>query len=238
MNRIGISVNKGKPKARVVARQLVWLIEERGAEVYLEPDIAAEMDRPELGLPSISFPTGSISSSFSAETGRFWGSPGASPNPGSHPGVQSGPSRVFVGGGAGQSIQRCGTGLAGDYIIEERMMLDAEVIRDGRVMETSVALNDVGIAKGSFSRMITCTVLWTAPIWAPTPGDGLIVSTPTGSTGLFPFLRGTHRVAGAPKLLLTPICPHYLDGPADGSPARRYIGNPRQFHASGHGIDH
>lgn len=211
LNRIGISVNKGKPKARVVARQLVWLIEERGAKVFLEPDIAAEMDRPELGLPLDQFPERVDIVFVLGGDGTLLGIarrfakyrvPILGFNLG-HLGFlsEAEPDSLST------AVERV---LTGDYIIEERMMLDAEVIRNGRVMETSVALNDVGIAKGSFSRMITCKVFMDGAYLGTYSGDGLIASTPTGSTAYSLSCGGPIVWPGLQTILLTPICPHTL----------------------------
>lgn len=100
--------------------------------------------------------------------------------------------------------------MTGDYYVEERLMLDAEVIRNGQVIEKGTALNDVGIAKGSFRRMITCTVKMSGMFLGSYSGDGLIVSTPTGSTAYSLSCGGPIVYPGIQALLLTPICPHTL----------------------------
>ncbi|TGU70384.1 NAD(+) kinase, partial [Mesorhizobium sp. M00.F.Ca.ET.186.01.1.1] len=49
MKKIGIIANKGKPEARIVARELVYLLEVRGANVWLDETIASDLGRAELG---------------------------------------------------------------------------------------------------------------------------------------------------------------------------------------------
>ncbi|MFC4078211.1 NAD(+)/NADH kinase [Salinithrix halophila] len=222
MKTIGILVNKGKPKARVVLRELVLLLEERGAQVWVDPDIAVELDRPDLGLPVNDFPE-------KADIVFVLGGDGTLLGVARQLAGHSVPILGFNLGHLGflseaepnslsSAVDRV---LAGDYYIEERLMLDAEVDRDGQVLEKSIALNDIGIAKGSFSRMITGIVYMDGVHLGTYSGDGLIVSTPTGSTAYSLSCGGPIVWPGVPCLLLTPICPHTLTSrpmvlPTDG----------------------
>ncbi|RAL27095.1 NAD(+) kinase [Thermoflavimicrobium daqui] len=100
--------------------------------------------------------------------------------------------------------------LKEDYCIEKRLMLQAELLRNGKVIERGIALNDVGIAKGSFSRMVTCTVYMDGLYLGAYSGDGVIISTPTGSTAYSLSCGGPIVWPGIQTILLTPICPHTL----------------------------
>ncbi|PTX53937.1 NAD+ kinase [Melghirimyces profundicolus] len=222
MKRFGILVNKGKPKARVVLKELVHLLEERRAKVFLEPDIAEGMVRKDLALPVDQFP-GTVDIVFVlggdgtllgvARRFAAYGIPILGFNLG-HLGFlsEAEPDNLAT------AVDRI---LTGDYYIEKRMMLDAEVVREGEVLEKNVALNDVGIAKGSFSRMITGTVYMDGIYLGTYSGDGLIVSTPTGSTAYSLSCGGPIVWPGVQSILLTPICPHTLTArpmvlPSDG----------------------
>ncbi|MDR6224639.1 NAD(+)/NADH kinase [Desmospora profundinema] len=211
MQTIGILVNKGKPKARVVLKELILLLEERGAGVLLEPETAASLDRNELALPVNEFP-GRVNLVF------VLGGDGTLLGVARQLATQQIPILGFNLGHLGflseaepdslsSAVDRV---LSGDYTIEHRLMLDAEVVRDGRTLEKSVALNDVGIAKGSFSRMITSTVFMDGDYLGTYSGDGMIVSTPTGSTAYSLSCGGPIVWPGVPCILLTPICPHTL----------------------------
>lgn len=101
--------------------------------------------------------------------------------------------------------------INGNYYIEERLMLDAFVLRGERRIAISSALNDVVIAKGGFSRMIRLKLYIDDHLTANYPADGLIVSTSTGSTGYSlsaggPIVNPSLRVT-----VITPICPHSLN---------------------------
>lgn len=211
LTTIGISVNKGKPKTRIVTRELVRLLEERNAGVVLEPDIAQEIGRPDLGLPLERFPERANILFVLGGDGTLLGFARRFAQ-------HSLPILGFNLGNLGflseaepdnlaDAVDRV---IAGDYYIEERLMLDAEVVRDGQVLERSVALNDVGIAKGSFSRMITCSVWMDDSYLGTYSGDGVIVSTPTGSTAYSLSCGGPIVWPGLQTILLTPICPHTL----------------------------
>lgn len=211
LSSFGILVNKGKPKARVVMKELVHLLEERRAEVRLEPEIAREVDRDDLALPVDRFPEAvdivfvlggdgtllGVARRFAAYHIPILGF-----NLG-HLGFLSEAEPDSLATAVDRILQ-------GDYYIEKRMMLNAEVVRGGEVLEKSVALNDVGIAKGSFSRMITGTVYMDGIYLGTYSGDGLIVSSPTGSTAYSLSCGGPIVWPGVQSILLTPICPHTL----------------------------
>lgn len=102
--------------------------------------------------------------------------------------------------------------LAGDYEIDERMMLDASVTDSGgRVRGSFTVLNDVVLTNGPVARLIKFDVYCDDMKVETCRADGMIASTPTGSTAyslsaggpvLYPLLEG---------ICLTPICPHTLN---------------------------
>ncbi len=98
--------------------------------------------------------------------------------------------------------------LSGDYTIDERLMLDADVIRNGKVICTYTALNDIVVSCSSVRRIISTEVYVDDSFVARYDGDGVIFATPTGSTGY-------NLSAGGPIVdtelcsgVITPICPH------------------------------
>lgn len=100
--------------------------------------------------------------------------------------------------------------IKGDYYIEERLMLDAIVIRNGNPIYISPALNDVVVAKGGFSRMIKLKLFIDEELTAEYPADGLIIATSTGSTGYSLSSGGPIINPQLKVIVITPICPHTL----------------------------
>lgn len=100
--------------------------------------------------------------------------------------------------------------IMGEYEIEKRMMLEATVETDNIQLEKSVALNDIGITKGPFSRIIRMGIYINDDYVDLYSADGVIISSPTGSTA-YSLSAGGPIVSPAVKvLLITPICPHTL----------------------------
>ena len=97
---------------------------------------------------------------------------------------------------------------AGKYTIESRMMLDVAVRRDGKVLFNDIALNDAVVSKGSIARVVRLDIFTEEGRLTKVGGDGIIVSTPTGSTGYSMAAGGPIVEPTARNLLLTPICPH------------------------------
>jgi len=100
--------------------------------------------------------------------------------------------------------------LKKDYQVEERMMLDVQVRREGRVVFRDMALNDAVVCKGSVARIIEVDVKADGELVGHFPGDGVIVATPTGSTAYSMAALGPIVEPTAEAVLVTPICSHVL----------------------------
>lgn len=100
--------------------------------------------------------------------------------------------------------------LAGRYSVGRRMTLDAALLRGGRVVASQTVLNDVVIAKSALARMIELEVAIDGDDVTRSRADGLIVSTPTGSTAYSLSAGGPIIHPEMAALLVAPICPHTL----------------------------
>lgn len=96
----------------------------------------------------------------------------------------------------------------GRFTVESRMMLDVSVLREGRQVYNNIALNDAVVSKGSIARVVRLDIFTEEGRLTKVGGDGIIVSTPTGSTGYSMAAGGPIVEPTARNLLLTPICPH------------------------------
>ncbi len=100
--------------------------------------------------------------------------------------------------------------LAGDYRTESRMMLDVAVHDDrGESFECSV-LNDVVINRGNYSRLVDLETHVDGQYLTTYRADGLIISTPTGSTAYSLSAGGPIVLPVLNTVILNPICPHTL----------------------------
>jgi NAD+ kinase len=100
--------------------------------------------------------------------------------------------------------------FAGKHRLSPRMMLQAEVLRGGKVIKQQRALNDAAVAKAAMSRILDFDVFADGEFLARYRSDGLIVSTPTGSTAYSLAAGGPILVPVLHAFVLTPICPHML----------------------------
>ncbi|HKZ08859.1 MAG TPA: NAD(+)/NADH kinase [Methylomirabilota bacterium] len=110
--------------------------------------------------------------------------------------------------------------LRGELAVEERMMLTARVTRQGERLSEYVALNDVVITKSAMSRIINLDVSVEGQFATAYRADGLIVSTPTGSTAYCLSAGGPIVFPTMDAVVLTPICSHTLTNRPIVLPAR------------------
>lgn len=100
--------------------------------------------------------------------------------------------------------------LAGEYEVSRRRMLHTELWRAGRCTCSYEALNDITLAKADIARIIDLEVQVDDHLMCLYKADGLIVSTPTGSTAYSLSAGGPIMVPIVAAICITPICPHML----------------------------
>jgi NAD+ kinase len=100
--------------------------------------------------------------------------------------------------------------LSGQYQLEERVLLDVEVLRSGNVAARYLALNVAVINKGALARIIELEVSVNSQQVLLTRADGLIISTPTGSTAYSLAAGGPILYPTLDAFIIAPICPHTL----------------------------
>lgn len=101
--------------------------------------------------------------------------------------------------------------MAGRYKLEKRFMLKGSVIKDAKIVYEANALNDIVVARGNLVRAISTTVYIDGNPVSSLHGDGIIVTTPTGSTGYNLSAGGTIILPDAEVFGIHPICPHSLN---------------------------
>ena len=95
---------------------------------------------------------------------------------------------------------------SGEFHVERRMMLDVEKNGD----YSGTVLNEVAITRSGVSRLISVKVSVNGALLDVISGDGLLISTPTGSTGYNMSAGGAIVKPEAELIMITPLCPHSL----------------------------
>ncbi len=120
------------------------------------------------------------------------------------------------------------------------MMIEAEVVRDGQVVERRRALNDAVLTKGLPAHMIEFQILVDDQPAGTYRADGVIFATPTGSTAYSLSAGGPIVSPAIEAMIVTPVCPHMLANrplvlPAGSRLAAQFVGGdePAYFTADG-----
>ena len=106
--------------------------------------------------------------------------------------------------------QGIGAILDGNYTVEERAVLDAEIFRGAQSMLRTIALNEAVVGKGSQGRLIEFELALDGEFIYSLRADGMIVATPTGSTAYALSAQGPILHPAVPALALVPLAPHTL----------------------------
>ncbi len=96
------------------------------------------------------------------------------------------------------------------FTTDSRSMLHSELWREGELFGEHEALNDVVVAKGAIARMGDFRIQFDGQVAATFRADGVIISTPTGSTAYSLAANGPILLPDVDALVISPVCPHLL----------------------------
>lgn len=113
--------------------------------------------------------------------------------------------------------------ISGDYTIEKRMMIEAKIIRDNNTIGTFHSLNDIVISRGSLSRILHTAITVDGCELDNFVADGVVFSTPTGSTGYSLSAGGPIISPEVEAMLVTAISPHNMSTRPIVIPANKVI---------------
>jgi NAD+ kinase len=210
LNRIGIIIKPNKPDAILLASELITWLGQRNIQVYLDDVIAPMIHHPlscprsEIGrwidLLIVLGGDGTMLSAARATEG------------GSIPilGVNLGGLGFLTEITLEELYPVLGQILEGKMETEKRMKLSAVVLRRGEKVGEYSVLNDVVINKSVLARIINLRNSINGAYVTTYRGDGVIISTPTGSTAYSLAAGGPIVYPSMDSILITPICPHTL----------------------------
>ncbi|MFA5073980.1 MAG: NAD(+)/NADH kinase [Nitrospirota bacterium] len=210
MKKIGI-IAKNIPAARQTVKKLVSWLEKRDKQVFIDIDTAAAINREGYSrtklatLVQMLVVLGGDGTLLSAA--RHIADANADvPIFGVNLGTMGFMTEVTLD----ELYATLEPAMAGKLKIEERLMLSVSVIRNNRSIARYRVLNDAVINKGALARMMELNISANNEHLTSLRSDGLIVSTPTGSTAYSLAAGGPIIHPQAHCILVTPICPHTL----------------------------
>ncbi len=211
MRRVGIVAKPNKPEAEAVLRNLVPWLRERGREVALDQAAAAICPGAEVGLPRAEVVDWS-------DFVIVLGGDGTILSVARLIGSREVPILGVNLGGLGflteitidEVIPTLETVLRNEFAVSRRLTLTARVLRGGASIASFEALNDAVITKTALSRIVDLETQVNGEYVATFRADGLIISTPTGSTAYCLAAGGPIIYPTLPAVVIIPICPHTL----------------------------
>jgi NAD+ kinase len=210
IQRVGIVSKPGRDDIPPLAHALLSWLEERGIEVKCDAVTAAYLERREgfdreapprdLDLMVILGGDGTL---LSAARGV-----GESEVP--LLAVNLGGLGFLMTTGPQELLHQLERVLSGDFVTNRRSVVTAEVVRDGESLGRHHALNDVVINKAAVARLLLLDAYVDDDFVCSYRADGLIISTPTGSTAYSLSAGGPVIYPTVSAICVTPICPHTL----------------------------
>jgi NAD+ kinase len=210
MKTIGLIVNMKKENAVMLVEKIVDLIEKQNCSAVMPETTAAALGLPKYGWPPQDLAKTDCLVVLGGDGTLLGSARKAAPSGIPVLGVNMGNLGFLTEVDVPDLTESLEKLIRGEYVIEERMMLDAGVYRNGTLVWQSPALNDTVISKGAFARLIYLETLVDEEYVTTYPADGLIVATPTGSTAYSLSAGGPLVTPNLELILVTPICPHSL----------------------------
>ena len=206
---IGIFCKHDNPEAWEAAGKLIGWLAERGVASVVDRDAALNLGVP--GVPKEDIPGKADAAVVLGGDGtllsvaRLIGQRGTPVI-----GVNLGTLGFLTTVTLDQLHETMETVLSGQYKVQERIMLSASIKREGKVIAEHFVLNDIVINKGALARIIDLETYIDGKYLTTFKADGLIIYSPTGSTGYSLSAGGPIVHPTLSCLGITPICPHTL----------------------------
>lgn len=210
MRKIGIVSKPERADLPAVIQELTAWLERKGVEYECDQVTAAYLGRED-GFPRERMPDG-------FDLVIVLGGDGTLLSAARAVGPRETPLLAVNLGGLGfmmttraeELFDELGRVLEGSFSIQSRRVLEGEVVREGRSLQRYFALNDVVVNKLAIARLLHLDVFVDDEFVCRYRADGLIISTPTGSTAYSLAAGGPIMLPSVQAICLSPICPHTL----------------------------
>lgn len=209
MDRIGIICKAGIPKPVEILKELLPWLRQKGCETFVDTDTASTLNMdgfPRSEIPSLSeiiIVLGGDGTMLS--TCRLVADKGVPVL-----GINIGGLGFITEVQLDKLYETMEKVLSGECPIEERLMLTAQVRRLGELIAEYIVLNEVVINKAALARIIDLETYVNQNYVTTFKADGLIISTPTGSTAYSLSAGGPILYPTLDNIIITPICSHTL----------------------------
>ncbi|MBZ5513545.1 MAG: NAD(+)/NADH kinase [Acidobacteriia bacterium] len=211
MKRVGIISKPKKAEVREIVPPLIQWLRERAVEVFIDKETGSNLERSERSLSRNEMPA-------SVDLLVVLGGDGTLLAAARALNRKPVPILAVNLGGLGfltvitreevyATLERV---LAGELHTERRVQIEGELVRADEVISSFLALNDVVLNKGAIARILDFDVLVNGRFISTYKSDGLIVSTPTGSTAYSLAAGGPIVAPSVEAFIVTPICAHTL----------------------------
>jgi NAD+ kinase len=225
MKSIGVFATPGKERAPELLLQLISLSEAAGISLTLETEAAALIGREDLAAPDDELAAGDAVIVLGGDGAVLLAARAAAHHRTPVLGVDLGRLGFLSAVRPDDLTDAFDLLLRDGFEIEERMMLDARVLRHDKSESLppsprnskfatdiggGIGLNDAVVAKSAIARILKLSIFVEGDLVAETRADGLIISTPTGSTAYALAAGGPIVHPAVPLLLICPICAHSL----------------------------
>lgn len=208
LQAIALLPHTGKAEAVALAKRLIPQLEARGARVWLDREVAALLEREDLATGPEALTACELAIVLGGDGALLKAARRVAPHGIPILGVNLGHLGFLAEVEPGDLDSALDRLFAGDYQIEERMMLRARVLRHGAWVASFYGLNDAVVTRGVFARVIELEILIDERLVGTFLADGVVVSTPTGSTAYSLSAGGPIVNPKVQALIVTPICPH------------------------------
>lgn len=209
MKKIGIVVGKNRDIGYIETSSIAEKLLKKGLEVLVTPEVRVGLNVDVTGTDNV-YEDSDFIICVGGDGTFLKAARGAFPHKKPILGVNKGTVGFLAEVETGEVEMAIDRIVSGEYKIQPRMVLNIEVIRDGRTIYRNHAINDAVVSRMALSRILRLKVMINGEFVDSYASDGVIISTPTGSTG-YSLSAGGPIVAPDMRLMLvSPICPHIL----------------------------